>query len=798
MLCQVCKIPLREEDKHTSCILHRKCSKDSPCALDKNESPDYWSEIDLLLAAAKCAGSPTRKSLRVAKSKSSKMTSVTGEVTGNPGTIPPLHPKKPPTPQTSSSSSISKCRVGKNRRGLILDRGSPSDCPSVESREMPPLGPISKKSAVIKSSKVAPKKSEKSEGPRAKVPRISSDGSRKSVGSKNRPGKESGSKKCSVTSGEQTNVEILSRQIPEKRSGSGPVGNDVETEMTEEEPSDPVFVPTSIEDSEDEVLSEVEDSQEGIIDPVNRPFSTQESLSRSTIQGMNTQSMGVFGNQFNAPLMGQSAQVNSQAMGQAMTWQQAMPGQWQQGQQPWMWPWCPPMGQWFGGPNQPVGPMPMNQSASVVTSQPPTTMNNKTSVRKSVNVRASTSRSNTVASSTFTRPRAAVSNDNVAADYDAEQDLPSDNDDSSIADDMSMQDVYPLLQDEEEEELDLDDGRGQEQVAEAIKVLFSADRINPILKAAAQAAGAEVLSDDKPESSLLYGNLGQPASNLTPILSIPNDVHTLQSEVFKSKGALDKSVFFQKALRVPEEDYQQFFATPKMDNEALIFVKNDKLAKQRCYLPALETQFVNMDKHVRVMSRLATFQLMIMNALSIGLSDGEGQSEQATEEPDSLFNMSKLSAALAGQQLRYSMRMSQHLVKARRDNVYFGIRGKRKDELLEKLKKVEFDSTTIFGGKFAKICKKVAKDIKHQEVFDEPSSEFSGKPRGSGNYRRNANRGQRYRGRGRAATRSNFGQGSDFSGNRGRGYTSNNNFRRGQRGGRSQGRFRGGRSGSRY
>ena len=92
MACKTCKTPLDSEDSHLFCLLHRKCSRDSPCQLDTGEGGEYWDQVE---AIKRAVGEGHRPSLaRVAKSQGgSKLGSSKGsKAVGGSSGPPPLAP----------------------------------------------------------------------------------------------------------------------------------------------------------------------------------------------------------------------------------------------------------------------------------------------------------------------------------------------------------------------------------------------------------------------------------------------------------------------------------------------------------------------------------------------------------------------------------------------------------------------------------------------------------------------------------------------------------------------------------
>ena len=51
--CKSCGSPISPPDGHTLCIVHRKCSRKSPCPLDKDMDAHFWSEVESIRAASR-------------------------------------------------------------------------------------------------------------------------------------------------------------------------------------------------------------------------------------------------------------------------------------------------------------------------------------------------------------------------------------------------------------------------------------------------------------------------------------------------------------------------------------------------------------------------------------------------------------------------------------------------------------------------------------------------------------------------------------------------------------------------
>jgi len=381
---------------------------------------------------------------------------------------------------------------------------------------------------------------------------------------------------------------------------------------------------------------------------------------------------------------------------------------------------------------------------------------------------------------------------------------PSDDDRDDGPDaDMSVSDMRKLLHGDVHDADDLDDhdlfDEDYDPMDESIKTRFSRERLLPILKSAGLAANVEFEGEEKPESSLLFGGLGLRSRKVTPMVRMPPEVCTAQEEVRSSyKGALGNSRVFNTIFRVPEDDFVDYFNPPAFDADALQFFAPLKSKKQWTYLPAWEEQLVKLDREIRGVSRLAAFQLLILNNLTIQLSDdesGEGH------EPDSPFAMARLTAELAGQQIKQLMRISHATIPMRRNNVCAGLSGAHKEDIASRLKGLRLDSQSLFAGKFTEALKEVHKKIKREQaigkVVQSETSTYRSRGKGKGaskssssSYGNSRSHPYGNRGKGRGST-----QHSDNSGS-----SSYRGGRGGNRqGGRGQGRGRGrGRPQSRF
>jgi hypothetical protein len=164
-----------------------------------------------------------------------------------------------------------------------------------------------------------------------------------------------------------------------------------------------------------------------------------------------------------------------------------------------------------------------------------------------------------------------------------------------------------------------------------------------------------------------------------------------------------------RAFRVSQQDQDNFFIPPKMDADVKLIL--DRLAKPNkmdVYSKFWENEMLTMDIFMRSITRVAAFQLAILNATMIDLQPLEGQ--QAANE-DFAIPSTLLATDMAGQVLKLSVNFSHRLTRLRRQNAAEGVRTKTIDMVADELITVDFDTdpTRLFGGLFDKTSKKVAK-----------------------------------------------------------------------------------------
>ena len=132
-LCKIekCNINIAQGDRHSKCLLHRKCTSDTPCVFDKNKSQDYWDNI----AAKKLQLSTTRRSTRTKPTSTKTMppleriTTSTREGDGRSGpdtskVADSVNPSKKAEDRTENYNNESSSTPSK--RGAFEKQGSES------------------------------------------------------------------------------------------------------------------------------------------------------------------------------------------------------------------------------------------------------------------------------------------------------------------------------------------------------------------------------------------------------------------------------------------------------------------------------------------------------------------------------------------------------------------------------------------------------------------------------------------------------------------------------------------------
>ena len=273
--------------------------------------------------------------------------------------------------------------------------------------------------------------------------------------------------------------------------------------------------------------------------------------------------------------------------------------------------------------------------------------------------------------------------------------------------------------------------------------VFTSDRVAPILTAAAMLAGAEYVDSKVRQSSLAFGNPGLKKSAVDPVVVIPSDIHQFQEDAASTKRKLGSADALNRVFRVSEQDFAQFFTVPQMDSDVAGFLENAAIGSPNAYCKTWESMLMGVDREIRSVTRLCTFQLLISNALSINLSDNCAEKDGVRTD-DGPFAMAKLSADLNARSINLLMQLSAKNRAARRENVCTGIKNMRintraRTKIVKKLKKLPLTGVTLFGKrKFTSTVKKVTKSVKDERTLGFNLQSFfqsSRRKRGSSQFR---------------------------------------------------------------
>jgi hypothetical protein len=322
--------------------------------------------------------------------------------------------------------------------------------------------------------------------------------------------------------------------------------------------------------------------------------------------------------------------------------------------------------------------------------------------------------------------------------------------------------------------------------------IFGKDRVDPILLTAAQLAGAEYLQSEEAQTSLVFGHSGLKKKKVSPILCMPPDIYGMRDDARAFKGALGKTNALTGVFRVPDDDFAELFHVPPLGKYVDSFVRKSP-GNQPFFIKNWEAGLKGIDHELRTLSRLATFQLLIANAMSIQLSDSAG-----AEDKDSPFAMARLTTDLAARQAAVLMRLSTQTVRLRRENVFASVPGLHKQRLIEKLKELPISNDSLFGdGGFLKVVKRIAGDVAREKTLGSQLHSFAASSNKPGNAPRRQQRNRR------GGRRAHPYAGDKFGRSSGRGFqpkTKTSSFTarggsssrpaRGQRGGRGRGRGR--------
>jgi len=648
MSCKICKIPLAEGDQHFGCILHRNCSRLLPCSLDADEPPEYWDEVEAVLAAVACV-SPERRSARVAAQSAKPKDGFDG-CNSDP---PPLGPipisvdekdgkldgksekgEKDRVRRTSTSVSDSNTKITASRfelRKVSVSQPPGEGCEYGQQDVVPftssenaarqnPGSDISRKGKDKKSKKLPGKSTKSGEARKKSNPKIHeippeegsdspgrSEVNPKSVGNKETSARsEVSAMGTSGSSGATTTSDPQSSQVNELSKGPGTnLVNDPGRSM------DFPITPTS----------------QGRSSAININTSTSMDHSFNTSIGYGFQAQNPISTQ---PFQGGPPQ-----------WPPYQQQPWSGGPPPWYMPPYGPCNPWYPPPNPTSHPTSMfsgydqprfTSTEPIISTQPRVVSTVTSSISVTSSIRTLSVPSHRRASSTSTTAsvmasvpshRAKPSTSRV--DTSRPPAMDDDGDDVTPAG-VSVGDMVSMFSKDAGGTGDADDGSVVDSVVsevddDTIRARFSRERLFPILKAAGIAANIECEEEEEGERSLIFGGLGLNRRKIMPIVKMPPEIYTTQQDVRKYKGTLGGGRVFNTIFRVPEDDFEQLFNPPVFDTQAEEFFASQSKQKQATFLPAWEKQLVNLDRELRIVARLSAFQLIILNTLSIELSD---------------------------------------------------------------------------------------------------------------------------------------------------------------------------------
>jgi len=346
--------------------------------------------------------------------------------------------------------------------------------------------------------------------------------------------------------------------------------------------------------------------------------------------------------------------------------------------------------------------------------------------------------------------------------YEQDSDLESDSDQGE-PDNRSFMTSYDHIF--EQDQFGMDHNEQAEAIAtQKLSELFAATRINPILEAARDQFGLYVEEDEDTQQncSLLFGGVGIGQSNGDPIMAMPNDVYNERDKLAKRKWRAYPDKVLLDAFKVPLSDHKALFCHPVMDKEVEVVLPgmgkgSYKQTQLLHFSPYWEKELCNMDNHLRLISRLSSFQLTIANYL-LTIMDVEND-----DSPSGLKATATLVNDLAAQQLKAALALSMRTVTLRRENVQAFLRKVYVNELTSDLRKLAFSEEFLFGSQFGKTVRSLAKKLKDKKSLQvnlKPLASSRGRAKTSGGSRQRpqnfSSRGRGgYRGRPRGGKRGN-------------------------------------------
>ena len=665
--CKTCGTQLAPNDSHTLCVVHRKCSRNSPCPLDEGCDTVYWDQLEAIRAAA--FGVREKK---VVKPK--PKTGTGGKEKGKKGVV--LKGLSMSSSQRKSRSSlddnlpISKeqnmpsgnVATAKSVQGEGTNNGTSAVVPSVES-PAPPIREVARSRPDVESP--AP--------PVREVARSRQDET---------PGLPPGAVSRSPSSASAI------------QAGFGEVTDLIQTcnpRSVSTMASSAIYSEPRALDRDQVVITTQPRLEARAVNSLTGALPSS-SIGQTT---MNTGSAAV--NTQCLPMQGVNpfmAMVNPFMLTQANALMQSG-----------LWPNVNSQA-YNSGWNTSTGVPP---SPSVVVSQP-------------ASVSGAHSLSNTGetqfhrTSRTATRVRPPVARSDVQTQH---SDTESDSDDSQSSDEEDSD------QNQGGTTLDGDDDDDLSPPSKSsLKEVFNSDRIDPIVKMIAQNLDLSGSVDESEEAgySLLFGGIGRGQSQSKPLIVLPQDFHLEKKKQAKSKWRKRPYGFFGKVFRVPKKDYESMFKVPAMDPEVVKLLPKGSAVKLDSYSRFWEQEMISLDAHMKDLIRLSAFQVLFLNHL-LDVMDLSQDADQVAGPSAT----ARLVVDMAGQQLRSGMALSFRTVSLRRVNACAYFREEFGKDLSSDLAELEFSDKHVFGGEFAKIVRKLAKKIRDKQTLE---SDLAAIPRG--------------------------------------------------------------------
>lgn len=737
-LCSICKVVLPIGDNHSSCLMHRKCSRLAPCTLDFHQPAEYWDDMEARLIAAQ--ESP-RKSARISKTK---------KVTKSSNVLPALAPLK----ATSIVKSTSKVKK--------ID-GSKKSMSSV-----------------------------------ATLPLQSTDKSARLAGTKSSGVSNSGPAKTSAVhasldsskSGHESDLEMVEMVQNRKKRKDNQGIPDTLTKT-----SDPTYTlcqksSTYENPSMDDEVREVPNvTRKCPQNDRNMTNTTEYDYGQATVYESTDQVdyrsplppslAGGFGSQLrhNTPRQATNTMSRPVIDKQPLSTESIHGMVNQPQQQQWISPareapvtanqWCLPQlgsqsAQPYGFMNNllMMNQMLLNSMGQPFVNQP---QGANVGVRIGLDHPQIVTRQPTAPSTatSFTEEEVdqeggeipVVDTDPIQGNIPQRRYMPLN---TPMAGTLDSAAVNPFLQPSTSRDRGFgrdegwDDFEEEDATGPKLSDIFAKTRVDPVLKASAELLGLESLEDDQETdvASLKYGNLGPLPDSNSPLIKMPNEVAFVTKYTRKTKRWRPRPpMIFNRVFRVSQDNYEKFFAVPKMEGDVSAVFKRVP-SKLTSYSPFWDTELSSLDENMKMMERLSAFQLSIMNGLIVELQpvESEDGQEYVQDNTAMAIPMARLATDITAQLLKSSIRLSHRMTKLRRTNVCAGLKGKYIESLVDDLMDLSFDDSPmkLFGGRFTKTIDKTSKHKISEEALEKvrlPNPSFqAGEESGGSTFRSSSGR----------------------------------------------------------